>query len=311
MKFLPLHSVDGIGVTSVEFRQKVLGEPAAFKRQETSYLHPTADLQGASAMDIHLAEELLDELIPSLESAEAQSAAILQFLKDTGMATDEQLAPYLEQAGNASNVRWRAARLRINRLLSAIGKSAEDASKKKEEAAEEKKKKEKPAEEKTAPQKTAPESRQREKDPYRKEDQAGSSKVEKATEAGQRQSKSTEAESEERSAAQTDTRHAESKQAKSDQEKPGIQKETSATGKSEKAGEARGENQKPAELRTKKAGEGEHERSTGVTNQPDSQRAKADRENPERQQAASDPGKSEKLTQPDRTRHTSDKKGAA
>jgi hypothetical protein len=257
MKFLPLHSVDGIGVTSVEFRQKVLGEPAAFKRQETSYLHPTADLQGASAMDIHLAEELLDELIPSLESAEAQSAAILQFLKDTGMATDEQLAPYLEQAGNASNVRWRAARLRINRLLSAIGKSAEDASKKKEEAAEETKKEEKAAVGETALQKKAPESRQSEKHP--------------------RQSKSTEAESEERSAAakelarQSDTGHAENKQAKGDQQRPGIQQATSATGKSEKAGEARGERQKPAEFKTRIAGESEHERSTGDAKQPASQ----------------------------------------
>jgi len=81
-------------------------------------------------MDTNIAEKLLDELLPSLEAQEAQSAAILQFLKDKGVATDEQLAPYLEQAGNASNVRWRAARLRISRVLAI---SAEESSQAREQ----------------------------------------------------------------------------------------------------------------------------------------------------------------------------------
>ncbi|HWS18300.1 MAG TPA: hypothetical protein VN223_09800, partial [Candidatus Elarobacter sp.] len=62
-------------------------------------------------------KEILNELFSHLEKLETQSEAILQFLKEKKRVTDKQLAPYLEQAGNASNVRWRAARVRIERLL--------------------------------------------------------------------------------------------------------------------------------------------------------------------------------------------------
>ena len=79
-------------------------------------------------MDRKIAEEFLDELFSSLEAQETQSAAVLQFLKDHGNATDEQLAPYMEQASKASNVRWRAARLRLMSLLTSAVKSAEEAS---------------------------------------------------------------------------------------------------------------------------------------------------------------------------------------
>jgi hypothetical protein len=62
-------------------------------------------------------KEVLNELFSHLEKLETQSEAILQFLKEKKRVTDKQLAPYLEQAGNASNVRWRAARVRIEHLL--------------------------------------------------------------------------------------------------------------------------------------------------------------------------------------------------
>lgn len=79
-------------------------------------------------MDLKIAEEFLDELFSSLEAQETQGAAILQYLKDHGDATDEQLAPYMEQASKASNVRWRAARLRLMSLFSSAVKSSEEAS---------------------------------------------------------------------------------------------------------------------------------------------------------------------------------------
>ena len=63
-------------------------------------------------------KEVLNELFSHLERLETQSEAILQFMKEKKRVTDKQLAPYLEQAGNASNVKWRAARVRIDHLLS-------------------------------------------------------------------------------------------------------------------------------------------------------------------------------------------------
>ena len=77
-------------------------------------------------MDMAAVEQLLDEMLSSLETLETKATATLQFLKDRGHATDKDLAPYLEQAGNASNVRWRAARLRMMSLLSSALKAAEE-----------------------------------------------------------------------------------------------------------------------------------------------------------------------------------------
>ena len=54
-------------------------------------------------------KEILDELYSLLETLETQNLALLQFLKDQGMATEEKLAPYLDRAGNASSEIGRAS----------------------------------------------------------------------------------------------------------------------------------------------------------------------------------------------------------
>lgn len=85
-------------------------------------------------MDPKIAQEILDDLIPSLEALEAKSTAALEFLKHEGIASEEKLAPFLEHAANSSNVRWRGVRVRIERLLSSAEKDSEDKrSKEKEE----------------------------------------------------------------------------------------------------------------------------------------------------------------------------------
>jgi len=76
------------------------------------------------------AEQLLDELLHAMETLETRCAGILQFLKDEEYATDQQLAPFMEQAANASNVRWRAARLRMTSLLHSAMKDLETSSRK-------------------------------------------------------------------------------------------------------------------------------------------------------------------------------------
>jgi hypothetical protein len=81
-------------------------------------------------MDEEIVDQILDDLYSSFEDAETQSTAILLFLKDQGIATEEKLAPYFEQAGRASDVRWRAARVRMASLLASAMKAPEAAAQK-------------------------------------------------------------------------------------------------------------------------------------------------------------------------------------
>jgi hypothetical protein len=87
-------------------------------------------------MEEELAQQILDELLSTFEPLDTQTAALLQFLKAKGIATDEELKPFLEQAGNASNVRWLAARVRLRSLISSAMKPAEQPMEKSEKPSE-------------------------------------------------------------------------------------------------------------------------------------------------------------------------------
>ncbi len=87
-------------------------------------------------MDGNPAEQVINELFPYFEALETRSLAILQFLKDKGLTTDEQFAPYLEQAANASSVKWLAARVRVERLVASALREQKDSGKAEETKAE-------------------------------------------------------------------------------------------------------------------------------------------------------------------------------
>jgi len=72
-----------------------------------------------------IVQEILHQLFSALEALETQSMATLQFLKDKGIADEEELRSHVEQAGNASSVRWRAARVRIDHLLASAVKATQ------------------------------------------------------------------------------------------------------------------------------------------------------------------------------------------
>jgi hypothetical protein len=68
-------------------------------------------------MNSQIADEIVEELASTFQKLETQSAALLEFVKDKGIAKEDDLAPYMELAAAASAVRWRATRVRMARLL--------------------------------------------------------------------------------------------------------------------------------------------------------------------------------------------------
>jgi hypothetical protein len=76
-------------------------------------------------MNENIIQEILHELFSSMEALDTRSTALLEFLKEKGIASEEELKRHFEQAGEASNVRWRGVQVRIDYLLSSAMKAAE------------------------------------------------------------------------------------------------------------------------------------------------------------------------------------------
>src|ERR1700722_13603802 len=74
-------------------------------------------------------EEIFDEVFTLLQDLETRSVAVLEYLQEQGGVTDEKLTPYLARAAAASDVRWRAARARMEHLLAPKPKSATEVGK--------------------------------------------------------------------------------------------------------------------------------------------------------------------------------------
>ena len=68
------------------------------------------------------AEQVFEELLPYLETLDAQIGAIVQALKDKGVITSEGFAKLVQKADMASDIRERGLRVRMEFLFSSAAK---------------------------------------------------------------------------------------------------------------------------------------------------------------------------------------------
>jgi len=68
------------------------------------------------------AEQVFEELLPYLETLDSQIGGLIQLLKDKHITTTEELAQYARQAYQASNVKERGLRVRMEYLFSNAAK---------------------------------------------------------------------------------------------------------------------------------------------------------------------------------------------
>jgi hypothetical protein len=73
-------------------------------------------------MTVSPAEQVFQEILPYLEILDAQIGGVIQFLKDKGITTSEELAKYVEKADRGSNVREVGFRARMEYLFSSAAK---------------------------------------------------------------------------------------------------------------------------------------------------------------------------------------------
>jgi hypothetical protein len=73
-------------------------------------------------MNVDPSEQVFEEVLPYLETLDAQIGAIVQLLKDKDITTNEEFAQYVQRADTASNVRERGLRVRMEYLFTRAAK---------------------------------------------------------------------------------------------------------------------------------------------------------------------------------------------
>ena len=72
------------------------------------------------------AEQVFEEMLPYLETLDAQIGGIIRLLKDKGIATSEEIAKYSLKGDDAANVKERGMRARVEHLFSSAVKRTEN-----------------------------------------------------------------------------------------------------------------------------------------------------------------------------------------
>lgn len=68
------------------------------------------------------AEQVFEEMLPYLETLDAQIGGIIRLLKDKGITTNAEFAQYVQRGDDAGNVRERGMRVRMEYLFSSAAK---------------------------------------------------------------------------------------------------------------------------------------------------------------------------------------------
>ncbi len=72
------------------------------------------------------AEQVFEEMLPYLETLDAQIGGIIRLLKDKGITTNAEFARYSQRGDDAGNVRERGIRVRMEYLFSSAARRIDD-----------------------------------------------------------------------------------------------------------------------------------------------------------------------------------------
>jgi len=73
-------------------------------------------------------QEVISDLLEHLEALETRCAALTQLVKEKGVGTEEEFARCAKQASEASGIKWRAARVRMEHLFASVHEPSDKAS---------------------------------------------------------------------------------------------------------------------------------------------------------------------------------------